>query len=106
MKVLTVKTLEVISPETQRDIHYILRMEHQSDHIFHDKNADRYSATISMQNTDEAIVTIVDRSVEIPEYTIIVDDLDMENNLFQRLYIKKGKINKRMDGSLNWENQE
>lgn len=106
MKVLTVKTLEAISPEIQQDIHYILRMEHQSDHIFRDKSSARYTATISMKNTDEVISSIIDRSVDIPEYTIVVDDLDMENNAFERLFINQGKIKKRMDGSLNWENRE
>jgi len=104
MKVITVKTLEIISPEIQRDIHYALRMEHMSDHIFRDKKADRYSATISVEVAEEAIKTIIEKSVDIPEYTIVIDDLDMDANKFERLVIRNGKLQEKKTGSMTWEN--
>lgn len=102
MKVLTVKTIETLSPEIQRDIHYTLRMEHHTDHIFRDKGASQYSATISIDDPDSVIDIITEKSAEIPEYTLVVDLLDMEENRVERRTIKAGKVTGQRSGNLAW----
>ena len=102
MKVLTVKTIEQLSPEIQRDIHYTLRMEHHTDHIFRDTKAAQYSATISIEDPDPVIGVIVEKSAEIPEYTLLVDRLDMEENTIERKTIKAGKVIEKRSGTLEW----
>lgn len=102
MKVLTFKTLETLTPEIQRDIHYTLRMEHHTDHIFRDREAAQYSATISIDDPESVIGIIIEKSVEIPEYTLVVDQLDMEANTVERKTIKAGKVIAKRSGSLEW----
>jgi hypothetical protein len=102
MKVLTVKTLETLSPEIQRDIHYTLRMEHHTDHIFRDREASQYSATISIEDPDSVIGIITEKSAEIPEYTLVVDRLDMDENKVERRTIKAGKVIEKRSGNLEW----
>lgn len=102
MKVLTVKTLETLSPEIQRDIHYTLRMEHHTDHIFRDKEASQYSATISIDDPDSVIRIITEKSAEIPEYTLVVDRLDMEANTVERRTIRAGNVIAQKSGNLEW----
>jgi len=103
MKVLTVKTIESMSSDIQRDIHYILRMEHHTDYVFKDDKASQYSATITMADTTEVIDKIIANSAKIPEYTIEIDDLDMEKNHIARLTIKNGNVINRRQGSLEWK---
>ncbi|MDF1571923.1 MAG: hypothetical protein P1P82_09930 [Bacteroidales bacterium] len=102
MKVLTVKTIETLSPELQRDIHYTLRMEHHTDHIFRDREAAQYSATISIDDPDSVISIITEKSADIPEYTLVVDRLDMEENTIERRTIKAGKVLEKKTGNLEW----
>ncbi len=102
MRVLTVKTIEQLAPEIQRDIHYTLRMEHHTDHIFRDKKAAQYSATISIADPDPVIDVIIEKSAEIPEYTLQVDRLDMEENSVERKTIKAGKVIEKRSGTLEW----
>ena len=102
MKVLTVKTLEKLPPETQRDVHYILRMEHQSDYIFRDQEASQYSATVSIDDPEEVIRVITEKSSEIPEYTLMVYVLDIEENKAEHWLIKAGKIEEKKSGNWEW----
>lgn len=104
MKVLTVKTVESVSTDIQRDIHYTLRMEHQSDYVFKDMEDSIYSATISLEDTERTIGIIVENSSKIPEYTIEIDNLDMEENTIERLLVKDGKVLQRKTGS--WDSEE
>jgi len=103
MKVLTVKTIEKIPPPVQRDIHYLFQMEHHTEHIFRDKNAPFYSATISIENPKAVIRLIREKSVEIPEYTIVIEDLDMDADRFERIIIQGGKVKKRSRGTLTFD---
>lgn len=103
MKVLTVKTLETISPEVQLDVHYILKMEQHADYVFKDRKANQYSATITLKDTSEAISKIVDCSAKIPEYTIVMDNLDMEENRIERITVQNGEIKEKKQGSWEWD---
>ena len=106
MKVLTVKTRENISPEIQREIHSILRMEFQSDYVFKDLEDSQYSATISIADTQETIKTIQKNSRKIPEYTLIVHEVDMESNRVERITLKNGEIINQKSSSLEWNEDE
>jgi len=103
MKVITVKSKESLSPDIQRDIHYTLRMEHQSDYVIRDIGDAQYSATISLENPSEAVDLIVSKSSEIPEYTILIDIVDVEANKIERMVVKNGRVEERKSGSWEWE---
>lgn len=106
MKVLTVKTRENITPETQREIHSILRMEFQSDYVFKDLEDSQYSATISIADTQDTIKTIQENSRKIPDYTLIVHVVDMEANKVERITLQDGEILNQKSGSLEWNDEE
>lgn len=106
MQVLTVKNLEPVEPAVQRDIHYILRMEQHTDYVFKDKNNTQYASTISMPDTSGAIKTIIEKSTEIPEYTIIMENLDIESRVIERLTVKNGEVIKKQRGEWEWDSQE
>lgn len=103
MKVLTVNTLETASPEIQLDIHFTLKMEQHTDYIFKDNNSSQYSATISMIDTSEVIKKIIECSADLPEYTLVLDDLDMEENKIERYTIQNGKVSEKKVGSWDWD---
>lgn len=103
MQVLTVKTLETISPEVQLDVHYILKMEQHADYVFKDRNANQYSATITLKDASDAISKIIDCSAKIPEYTIILDTLDMEESIIERIIVQNGEIKDKKQGSWDWD---
>jgi len=102
MKVLTVKTLETISPEIQIDIHYIFKMEQHTDYVFKDDSSKQYSATISIENSDEVIRKIIEGSIKIPEYNIILVDLDTDSNELQRYSVQNGNVIEKRRGKMEW----
>ncbi|MFC2089692.1 hypothetical protein ACFLT1_02865 [Bacteroidota bacterium] len=102
MKVLTVKSEETIPSDIQRDIHYALRMEHHTDYVFKDEDAAQYAATISLQDPVPVIRQIIEHSVEVSDYTIIIHCLDMDANQAERLTIRNGEILKKQEGSWEW----
>jgi hypothetical protein len=103
MIVLTVKTLEAVAPEIQREIHSILRMEFQTDYVFKDLENSQYSATISIDDANSTVKTIIKNSAKIPEYTLEIDELDMANNTVERIKVRNAIILERKSGSLEWE---
>ncbi len=103
MKVLTVKTLETLSPDIQKDIHYTLKMEHHTDYVFKDYEHSQYSATISMKDTSGPVAIIIENSSLVPGYTFEIDDLDMEANKIERITVKNGVVLKRKSGTWEWD---
>lgn len=102
MKVLTIQTVDKISPEQQRMVNSILRMEFQSDYIFKDENHSQYSATISLKDPTETINTIISNSVQLPVYTLIVNILDPDAGEIEQLTIRNGTVELRKSGSWEW----
>ncbi len=102
MKVLTIQTVEKLSPENQRLVNSILRMEFQSDYIFKDENHSQYSATISIEDPTPTIETIIKNSVQIPEYNLIVNILDPDAGEIKQLTIRNGAVEKSKSGSWEW----
>jgi hypothetical protein len=102
MKVLTIQTVDKLSPDNQRVVNSILRMEYQSDYIFKDENHSQYSATISLEDPTETINTIISNSIQIPEYTLIVNILDPDAGEIEQLTIRNGTVELRKSGNWEW----
>jgi hypothetical protein len=102
MKVLTIQTVDKLSPDNQRVVNSILRMEYQSDYIFKDENHSKYSATISLEDPTETINTIISNSIQIPEYTLIVNILDPDAGEIEQLTIRNGTVELRKSGNWEW----
>ncbi len=102
MKVLTIQTVDKLSPENQRIVNSILRMEYQSDYIFKDENHSQYSATISLEDPTETINTIISNSAQLPEYTLIVNILDANAGEIEQLTIQNGTVEHKKSGSWEW----
>lgn len=102
MKVLTVKTIETLDKENQLDIHYILKMEHYADYVFQDKNSAQYTATISMDDTAPVIEAIIKLTIQLPEYNFVIDNLDMQDDMVERLRVRNGEILEKKTGNMGW----
>jgi hypothetical protein len=103
MKVLTIKSVEVLEENLQTEIHYAFGMEHYTDYVFKPRGEEQYAATIVMEDTAEVIRNIIAGSTTFPDQDFIVDDLDMEGNKINRLRIKKGQIVKRLNREWDWD---
>lgn len=103
MKVLTIKSVEVLEENLQTEIHYAFGMEHYTDYVFKPRGEEQYAATIVMEDTAEVIRNVIAGSTTFPEQVFIVDDLDMEQNKINRLRISKGKIVKRLNREWDWD---
>lgn len=103
MKVLTIKSVEVLEEALQTEIHYGFGMEHYTDYVFKPRGEEQYAATIVMEDTAEVIRNIIAGSTSFPEHEFIIDDLDMDLNKINRLRICKGKIVKRLNREWDWD---
>lgn len=103
MKVITIKSKESVSPEIQRDIHYTLRMEHRTDHVFRDMGDAQYSATITMENPAEAVESMIKNSEAIPGHELLIDVVDLEANQAERMLVEGGKVLERKTGTWEWK---
>ena len=103
MKVLTIKSTETIPDNIQMDIHYSFRMEHHTDNVFRDEGATAYAVTISLEKTADAIAIIIKNSASFPDFTFMIDDLDMQKNVAERYEVKNGKVLDKKIGAWEWE---
>ena len=102
MKILTLQTADKLSPEEQRRVNSVLRMEYQSDYIFKDENHSQYSATISLEDPSDAIKTIISNSAQVPEYTLIINILDPDAGEIKQLTVRNGTVEENRSGSWDW----
>jgi hypothetical protein len=56
-----------------------------------------------MDDTSDVIRKIVESTLELSEYTIVLDNLDLEANKIERYTIKNGKIIEKKTGSWEWD---
>ncbi|MEZ5072262.1 MAG: hypothetical protein R2751_15195 [Bacteroidales bacterium] len=103
MKVLTVKTREVLDEATQTEVHHVLGMEHYTDYVFKPRKAGTYSATIVLERSAEVISKIRARSKELPAYEFVLDDLDMEENTVARIQLKAGEVLSTKQSGWDWD---
>jgi len=103
VKVLTVKSVDILDEEMQNEVHYALGMHHYTDYVFRPRGAKRYSATIVMEETGEVIGNITAGSASVPGREFVIDDLDMEANLIERFRLKEGKVITHRQSGWTWE---
>jgi hypothetical protein len=103
MKVVTVKSVNVLKEKLQMEVHYAFGMEHFTDYVFKPREGQKYSGTIVMEDTSPVIQTVIENSTQFPDQEFIVDNLDMEGNNVDRIRVKDGKIVKRLNRGWDWE---
>ncbi len=102
MKVLTIKSVEVLDEAVQTDVHYTFGMEHYTDYVFKPRGAKMYSATIVIEDSSAVISNVESRSISFPAHEFLIDDLDMEQNTIDRFRVKNGSIIEKLQSGWDW----
>ena len=102
MKVLTIKSIDVLDEATQTNVHHTFGMEHYTDYVFKPRGDQKYSATIVLEESAEVISNIELRSASFPDYEFQIDDLNMEQNIIERYRVKSGNIIKKLQSGWEW----
>jgi len=102
MKVLTVKSADVLDEEIQLDVHHAFGMEHHTDYVFKPRGDREYSATIVLEDTGPVIERMIEESKAFPGSVFIIDDLDMEANTIERYHVKAGYVKERLRSGWKW----
>jgi hypothetical protein len=105
MKVLTIKSLDVLEQAMQTEVHHTFGMEHYTDYVFKPRGDSNYSATIVLEDTSQVISNVKQASVSFPDHDFIVDDLDMEQNSIERYQIKNGELLEQKKSGWDWEKE-
>ena len=103
MKILTIKSVEVLDEEMQNEVHHSLGMEHYTDYVFQPRAAQKYSATIVLEESGPVIAKIREASRSFPGLEFLIDDLNMEQNTIERYKLKHGKILGHQQSGWKWE---
>lgn len=103
MKVLTIKSVEVLDETMQTEVHHTFGMEHYTDYVFKPRGDQKYSATIVLEKSDQVIKNIESRSVSFPDHEFMIDDLDMEQNSIERYRVKNGTIIEKIQAGWEWD---
>ena len=106
MKVLTVKSTQILDEELQLELHHSLGMEHYTDYVFKPRSDQRYSATIVLENSGLVIDQIRVKSASFPDQEIVIDDLDMEKNSIDRYRLKNGEILEQLSSGWKWDAED
>jgi len=102
MKVLTIKSVDVLDEAVQTDVHFTFGMEHYTDYVFKPRGAQKYSATIVIEDSSGVISNVESRSKSFPAREFLVDDLNMEQNTVDRYRIKNGNITEKLQSGWDW----
>ena len=102
MKVLTVKSVEVLDEAVQTDVHHSFGMEHYTDYVFKPRGDQKYSATIVLEDSGPVIDMIIEATIGFPDYAFVIDDLDMEKNHIERYHIKEGVVKEQLRSGWRW----
>lgn len=103
MKVLTVKSTDVLDEAMQTEIHHTFGMEHYTDYVFKPRGDQSYAATIVLDDTTSVIENIQSRSVAFPAHEFVIDDLDMEQNSIERYRIRNGQLVEQLQSGWEWD---
>ena len=103
MKVLTVKSANVLDEEMQTEVHHVFGMEHHTDYVFKPRGDQKYSATIVLVDTGPVIKQVISASTSFPDLTFVIDDLDMEANSIQRYHFRDGNVKEQLRSGWKWE---
>ena len=102
MKVLTIKSVEVLEEALQIEAHHTLGMEHYTDYVFKPSSGQKYSATIVLEESSQVIRNIEAKSIAFPDYEFLIDDLNMEQNTVERYRVKNGAIIEKLQSGWEW----
>lgn len=102
MRVLTIKSAEVLDEELQNEIHHTFGMEHYTDYVFTPRRAGEYSATIALEDPGHVIRNVTARSVSFPEHEFVIDDLDMDSSSVTRYRIRDGQVLETLQRGWDW----
>ncbi len=103
MKVLTIKSVEVLDETMQTEVHHTFGMEHYTDYVFKPRGDQKYSATIVLEDSAGVIRNVESRSVSFPDHEFMIDDLDMEQNSIERYRVKNGTIIEKIQAGWEWD---
>ena len=103
MRVLTIKSANVMDGEMQTEVHHTFGMEHHTDYVFKPRGDQKYSATIVLDKTGPVIESVIKASVVFSGLEFVIDDLDMENNSIERYHVKDGYVKEQLRSGWNWE---
>ncbi len=103
MKVLTIKSADILDGEMQTEVHHTFGMEHYTDYVFKPRGDSRYAATIVLEDTETVIRNVISSSESFPGVTFVIDDLDMENNSIERYHVKEGLVKEQLRSGWKWE---
>ncbi len=103
MKVLTIKSVEVLDEAVQTDVHHSFGMEHYTDYVFKPRGDQKYSATIVLEDSATVISNVESRSASFPTYEFLIDDLNMEQNTIDRYRVKNGRTIEKLQSGWDWE---
>jgi len=103
MKVLTIKSENLLEEKMQTDVHYILGMEHYTDYVFKARGDRQYSATIVLDDTAPVLEKIIGATRELPDLLFIIDDLDMEKNSIDRFHVRDGQVKEKLRSEWKWD---
>ncbi len=103
MKVLTIKSADILDGEKQTEVHHAFGMEHHTDYVFKPRGDQQYSATIVLEESGAVIGSIIAASNSFPGLAFVIDDLDMEANSIERFHVKEGYVKEQLRSGWKWE---
>jgi len=103
MKVLTIKSDNILDQEIQTEVHHAFGMEHHTDYVFKPRGDQKYSATIVLADTGPVINQVISASTAFPDLAFVIDDLDMEANNIERYHVMDGKVKEQLRSGWKWE---
>lgn len=94
MKVITIKSNEVLNEVMRTEIHYAFGMEHYTDYVFKPRGDQKYSATLVLEDSSELIHNVEEGSKAFPGHEFVVVVLDTDTNVVKKHFIQKGTLTK------------
>lgn len=102
MKVLTIKSSTILDLDMQTEVHHAFGMEHHTDYVFKPREAQKYSATIVLEDSGPVVDMIIAATEAFPDIAFVIDDLNMEMNHIERYHVKEGVVKEQLRSGWKW----
>lgn len=102
MKVLTIKSSQILDLEKQTEVHHTFGMEHHTDYVFKPREDQKYSATIVLEDSGPVVDMIIAATESFPDISFVLDDLDMEKNHIERYHVTEGVVKEQLRSGWRW----
>lgn len=102
MKVLTIKSSNILDLEKQTEVHHVFGMEHHTDYVFKPREDQKYSATVVLEDSGPVVDMIIAATESFPDIGFVLDDLDMENNHIERYHVTEGVVKEQLRSGWRW----